>query len=87
MTPSVGIGNFFENPSLCGILAGMTEPRFSELNKVRVNDGKIEPYEGYVIKTLFKDGRWIYKICISDDPRKTDTWDNWTPEEWLEQIK
>ena len=63
------------------------EPQFSELNKVRVNDGKNPPYEGYVIKTLFKDGRWIYKISISDDPRKTETWDNWAPEKWLERIK
>ena len=65
----------------------MKEPRFSELNKVRVNDTENEPYEGYVIKTLFKDGRWIYKISISDDPSKTETWDNWVPEEWMEQIK
>ena len=65
----------------------MKEPRFAELNKVRVNDTKNEPYEGYVIKTLFKDGRWIYKISISDDPSKTETWDNWAPEEWLERIK
>ena len=63
------------------------EPLFAELNKVRVNDGKNPPYEGYVIKTMFKDGRWIYKISISDDPRKTDTWDNWAPENWLERIK
>ena len=63
------------------------KPRFSELNKVRVNDGKNEPYEGYVIKTLFKDGRWIYKISISEDPRKPGTWDNWAPEEWVERIK
>lgn len=65
----------------------MKAPRFSELNKVRVNDKTNEPYDGYVIKTLFKDGRWIYKISISDDPSKTETWDNWAPEEWLERIK
>ena len=52
-----------------------------------MNSGKNEPYEGFVIKSQFKDGRWIYKISISDDPRKTDTWDNWVPEEWLERIK
>jgi len=62
-------------------------PRFSELNKVRVNSGKNEPYEGYFIKILFKDGRWIYKISISDDPSKTETWDNWVPEEWLTLVK
>ena len=63
------------------------EPRFSELNKVRVNDGKMEPYEGYVIEIRFKDGRWIYKISISEDPRSTETWDNWVPEKWLTLIK
>ena len=63
------------------------EPRFTELNKVLVNDGKNEPYEGYVIKTLFKDARWIYKISISDDPRKLETWDNWAPEKWLTLTK
>jgi len=62
-------------------------PRFEDLNKVRVNDGKIPPYVGYVIGSQFKGGRWIYKISISDNPRKTDTWDNWAPEEWLELSK
>ena len=52
-----------------------------------MNSGKSEPYVGYVIKTQFKDGRWIYKISISDDPSKTETWDNWAPEEWLELTK
>jgi len=63
------------------------EPRFSEMNKVSVNDGKNEPYVGYVIKSLFKDGRWIYKISISEDPRKTETWDNWAPEKWMTLTK
>ena len=75
-----------ENPSVFGILREMS-PRFSEMNKVRVNDGENEPYEGYVIASQFRDGRWIYKISISDDPRKTDTWDNWAPENWLELTK
>jgi hypothetical protein len=62
-------------------------PRFSELNKVCVHDKTNEPYAGYVIGSRFKDGRWIYKISISDDPRATETWDNWVPEEWLELTK
>jgi hypothetical protein len=62
-------------------------PRFSDLNKVRVNDRKNEPYEGYVIASRFEDGRWIYKISISEDPRTTESWDNWAPEEWLELTK
>ena len=63
------------------------EPRFSELNKVRVNDTVNEPYEGYVVGSEFKDGRWIYKISISEAAPSDGTWDNWAPEEWLEQIK
>jgi len=61
--------------------------RFSELNKVRVNDGENEPYEGYVIASRFENGRWIYKISISEDPSTTESWDNWAPEEWLELTK
>ena len=63
------------------------EPRFSNLNKVRINDGENEPYEGYVIASLFKDGHWVYKISISDNPSTTETWDNWAPESWLELAK
>ena len=63
------------------------EPRFSEMNKVRVTDGNNPPYEGYVIASQFRDGRWIYKISISEDPTKSDTYDNWAPEEWLEKAK
>ena len=61
--------------------------RFSDLNKVRVNDGENEPYEGYVIASRFENGRWIYKISISEDPSTTESWDNWAPEEWLELTK
>jgi hypothetical protein len=43
-------------------------PRFSEMNKVRVNDRENEPYEGYVIDSQFRDGRWLYKLSISEDP-------------------
>ena len=57
------------------------------MNKVRVNDGNNPPYEGYVIASQFRDGRWIYKVSISDDPTKSDTWDNWAPENWLEKVK
>jgi len=63
------------------------DPRFSEMNKVLVNNGKSQPYEGYVIATLFKDGRWIYKLSISKDPRSTETYDNWVPEKWLTLTK
>jgi hypothetical protein len=63
------------------------DPRFSELNKVRVNDGENPSYEGYVVASRFKDGRWIYKISISDDPSVKESWDNWAPEDWLELTK
>jgi len=57
------------------------------MNKVRVNDGNNPTYEGYVIASQFRDGRWIYKVSISDDPTKSDTWDNWAPVNWLEKVK
>jgi hypothetical protein len=62
-------------------------PRFSEMNKVRVNSEKFGKYEGYVIASQFRDGRWIYKISISEDPSKSDTFDNWIPEESLELVR
>lgn len=82
----MALGIFVESPSLFGILQEM-EPRFSEMNKVRVTCPGMDDYEGYVIASQFKDGRWIYKISISEDPRKTETWDNWVPEEWLTLTK
>jgi hypothetical protein len=71
----------------CEILAGVNEPRFPELSKVRVNDGKNEPYEGYVVARQFEKGRWIYKISIPEKPPSDGTWDNWAPEEWLQPTK
>lgn len=62
-------------------------PRFSEMHKVRVDDHENEPYEGYVIGSLFRDGRWLYKISISEEPTKSETYDNWVPEKWLELTK
>lgn len=59
-------------------------PRFSEMNKVRVICGSFGKYEGYVIASQLRDGRWIYKISISEDPSKSETFDNWIPEECLE---
>ena len=75
-----------ENLLFSAILPQMS-PRFSEMNKVRVNDRENEPYEGYVIDSQFQDDRWIYKLSISEDPRKQKTYDNWLPEEWLELTK
>jgi len=70
---------------------GSMAPRFSEMNKVRVIGEQFDDaYEGYVIASLFRDGRWVYKISISEDPTRTDpsdTFDNWIPEESLELTK
>ena len=63
------------------------EPRFSEASKVRVISEELGDYEGYVIGSLFRDGRWIYKLSISDDPRGKETFDNWVPEDCLELAK
>jgi hypothetical protein len=79
----MALGISVEDPSLFGILPEMA-PRFSEMNKVRVICEQFGKYEGYVIASQFRDGRWIYKISISEDPSKSDTFDNWIPEECLE---
>jgi hypothetical protein len=59
-------------------------PRFSEMNKVQVICEQFGKYEGYVITSQLRDGRWIYKISMSEDPREPETFDNWIPEECLE---
>jgi len=73
-----------ENVFLFGILPEMS-PRFSEMNNVRVIKEDFGECEGYVIASQFRDGRWIYKLSISEDPTKPETYDNWLPEEWLER--
>jgi hypothetical protein len=80
------LGISVEHSSLFGILPEMS-PRFSEMNKVRVIKEGFGEYEGYVIASQFRDGRWIYKLSISEDPAKPETYDNWLPEEWLELTK
>jgi hypothetical protein len=54
------------------------------MSKVRVINKEFGDHEGYVIASLSRDGRWLYKISISEDPRKTETFDNWIPEDCLE---
>lgn len=63
------------------------QPRFSELDKVRVDREEFGIFEGYIIASVFRNGRWVYKISFSEDPRKAESFDNWIPEEWLERIK
>lgn len=62
-------------------------PRFSELNKVRVKCPQSGEWEGYVIASQFRDGRWIYKVSLTEDPKTSETFDNWYPEESLELTK
>jgi hypothetical protein len=62
-------------------------PRFSELNKVRVSCPQSGEWEGYVIACQFRDGRWIYKVSLTEDLKKSETFDNWVPEEWMEGTK
>lgn len=74
---------WIESLAVSAILWQM-EPRFSEMNKVRVICDQLGDYEGYVIGSQFKDDRWIYKLSISDGPKISDTFDNWIPEECLQ---
>jgi hypothetical protein len=82
----LALGISVENLSLFGILSEMT-PRYSEMNKVRVIKEDFGECEGYIIASQFRDGRWIYKISVSEDLGKPETYDNWLPEEWLELAK
>src|SRR5437660_843605 len=79
----IALGISIEGPSLFGILPEMA-PRFSEMNKVRVICEQFGKYVGYVIASQLRDARWIYKISISEDPSKSETFDNWIPDECLE---
>jgi hypothetical protein len=63
------------------------QPRFSELNKVRVICERFGEWEGFVIASQFRDGRWIYKVSLRDDTSEAETFDNWIPEECLELTK
>jgi hypothetical protein len=60
-------------------------PRFSELNKVRVIWEQFGDCDGYVIDSQLRDGGRVYKISISEDPKKPETFDNWIPKECLEK--
>ena len=77
----------FEADLIWGILAEVNEPRFSEMNKVRVIIPELGECVGYVIGWQFKDGRWIYKLSIPDDDRIDETFDCWFPEDRLEKTK
>lgn len=62
------------------------EPRFSELEKVRVICERFGINHGYVIASQMREGRWIYKISLPDNDRTHETFDNWIPEECLEAM-
>ena len=54
---------------------------------MRVIREKFGDYEGYVINSQFRDGRWVYKVSISEDPRNPETFDNWILEDCLEKVR
>lgn len=63
-----------------------SEPRYTELNKVKVNAPDQEVWEGYVIGSQFKDGNWIYKLSMMEE-NNLDSFDCWFPEQWLERTR
>ena len=87
VTPLNDRGIALKSAKYYRILRDLSEPRYSELNKVRVNDGKNAPYEGYVIESQFDKGRWNYMISITETPPSQGSWDNWVLEEWLTLTK
>ncbi len=54
---------------------------------MRVIREEFGDYEGYIIDSQFRDGRWVYKVSISEDPKKPETFDNWIPEDCLEKVR
>jgi len=61
-------------------------PKFSELDKVRVRY-ESGPLEGYVVAIEKQEGRWVYEISHPEEHDSAASWDNWVPEEWLEEVK
>jgi len=61
-------------------------PKFSELDKVRVSY-ESGPLEGYVVAIEKQEGRWVYEISHPEEQDSAESWDNWVPEEWLELVK
>jgi hypothetical protein len=53
------------------------------MNKVRVNHPEAGNWDGYVIASMFREGQWIYKVSLTES--KTETFDNWVPEDWMEK--
>ena len=57
----------------------LSEPEYGDMAKVRVNFPNASPFVGYVIATKWDapEGRWLYKVSLSEDDRNPDTFDNW----------
>ena len=61
-------------------------PLFQDLDHVRVT-GKFQiPAEGFVIASLPRNGRWLYKVSMPDPDTPGTTFDNWYAEDSLEKI-
>lgn len=61
------------------------KPKFPPMCQVRITDPDLgAPAEGFVIESRFKDNRWIYKLSLRDPDDKNEVYENWIPEEKLE---
>jgi hypothetical protein len=63
----------------------MSAPKFTELMLVRVNFPAAEAADGYVLRSEWQDGRWVYELSFPDTDRPGETYENWAPEEWLSE--
>lgn len=61
----------------------MTDSRFKELDHVKATFPEGFCADGYVIDSLWKDGRWLYKVSCEDPDAVGESFDNWIAEEWL----
>ena len=66
----------------------LPEPKFRELDKVRVAFPDDNVMFGFVIGSKCQeDKRWhIYKISMSETEQDADTFDNWVLEEWMARM-
>lgn len=57
------------------------------MSKVKVICKEYGEYQGFVVASIFREGRWLYKVSLSEDRKSDDTFDNWIPENCLEEIR
>jgi hypothetical protein len=63
----------------------LSEPKYGEMAKVCVKSPDASAFVGYVIASKWDapEGRWLYKVSLSEDDRDPNTFDNWVIADWI----